>query len=81
MVKVPFGVLLMTKMSSSFPVSALIYTKNSVSSTVPLNSQQNSSVSNWVGMIANASFFISKFGFRFCLACSFVIFISGMFLS
>lgn len=34
----PFGVLVITKISSSLPFSALIYTKNSLSSTFPLNS-------------------------------------------
>ena len=37
-VKIPFGVSIITKIFSSLPVSAFIYTKKSVSSTFPLNS-------------------------------------------
>ena len=37
-VKVPSGVFTITNMSSSFHVTAFIYTKKSVSSTFPLKS-------------------------------------------
>ena len=37
-VNVPFGVFIITKIFSSLPFSAFIYTKNSFSSTFPLNS-------------------------------------------
>ena len=48
-VNVPFGVFVTIKMSSSLPFSALIYTKNSLSSTLPLNS--------YAGGVANFQIF------------------------
>ena len=53
LVKIPFSFCTTINISSTLPVLAFTYSKNSLSSIFPLSSQQKISVLNSVGIIAN----------------------------